>query len=49
MLANANPTFHPQRDDDGTLVKIKSPSQSSPLSAWSQADAIACVIPNGLV
>ncbi len=47
MLAKATPTFHPQRDDDGNLVKIKSPSQPTPLSAWSQADAIACVIPLG--
>lgn len=31
----------------GISLKIKSPSQPSPLSAWSEADAIACVIPVG--
>lgn len=38
---------HPKHDDNGKVVKLKSPSAPSPLSAWTDAEALARVVPGG--
>lgn len=43
----SGPVFHPELGEHGEPVELKKPSQPSPLSAWSDAEAIACVIPGG--
>lgn len=39
--------LHPHTDDDGQPVLILRPSLPSALSAWSDPQAVACVIPQG--
>lgn len=39
--------FHPRKDEHGKLVVLKKPSVATPLDTWLQADAIACVVPDG--
>ncbi|SAK84306.1 NUDIX domain protein [Caballeronia hypogeia] len=46
---NTGPVIHPRRNDSGGHVEIRKPSTPSALAAWSQADAIACVVPDGEV
>lgn len=41
------PIDHPQRDEHGRRVSIKHPSTPTPLSTWSDAGAVACVVPGG--
>jgi 8-oxo-dGTP pyrophosphatase MutT (NUDIX family) len=41
------PIDHPQRDEHGRRVSIKHPSMPTPLSTWSDAGAVACVVPGG--
>ena len=41
------PVFHPKVGEQGERVELKNPSQPSPVTAWSDAKAIACVIPGG--
>lgn len=41
------PVWHPRPDDGGKRVRIQQPSQPSPLAAWDQPDALACVVPDG--
>lgn len=39
--------LHPRKDEHGKLVYLKQPSTPSPLSAWGDPTAIACVVPDG--
>ena len=41
------PVFHPRPDDQGAPVRLKNPSSPTPLSAWSDPSATACVVPEG--
>ena len=41
------PVFHPKVREQGERVELKKPSQPSPVTVWSDAKAIACVIPGG--
>ena len=41
------PVFHPKVGEQGERVELKKPSQPSPVTVWSDAKAIACVIPGG--
>lgn len=41
------PTFHPRRDDSGQRVLIKLPNVPTPLAAWGDPEAPACVVPDG--
>jgi hypothetical protein len=41
------PIYHPMPDERGRPVLLHKPSQSTALSSWGQADAIATVIPAG--
>jgi 8-oxo-dGTP pyrophosphatase MutT (NUDIX family) len=41
------PIYHPMPDERGRPVRLHRPSQSTALSSWGQADAVATVIPNG--
>ena len=43
----SGPVFHPKLGKHGKRVELKKPSEPSPLAAWSDAKAIACVIPEG--
>ena len=43
----SGPVFHPKVREQGERVELKNPSQPSPVTAWSDAKAIACVIPGG--
>lgn len=43
----SGPVFHPKLGEHGKRVELKYPSQLSPLNAWSDAKAIACVVPEG--
>lgn len=45
--ATVGRVFHPRPDDHGQPVEIKYPSQPSSLDAWTDAKAIACVVPDG--
>lgn len=38
---------HPRRDDNGHRVQILRPSAPTPLEAWSNRSASACVVPDG--
>lgn len=40
-------TLHPRKDEKGRAVEIQKPSKPSPLEAWHQPEAVACVIPDG--
>lgn len=44
--ATVGRVFHPRPDDHGQPVEIKYPSQPSSLHAWTDAKAIACVVPD---
>jgi 8-oxo-dGTP pyrophosphatase MutT (NUDIX family) len=39
--------FHPRKNEQGGLVKLKSPSTPTPLSTWAQPGSVARVIPDG--
>ncbi len=39
--------FHPRRDKDGQPFLIHKPSEASPLEAWHDPKAVACVLPDG--
>lgn len=39
------PTHHPRRDDHGRRVLIQHPSVPTPVSAWTDPAAVACVVP----
>lgn len=39
--------LHPRKDDQGRPVELKKPSKASPLEAWHQVEAVACVVPGG--
>lgn len=45
MPDNGKPIFHHQKDDNGQRVAIKKPHQPSLPSTWSDAGAVACVVP----
>ena len=39
--------LHPRKDEHGRSVELKKPSKPTPLEAWHQNDAMACVLPDG--
>jgi ADP-ribose pyrophosphatase YjhB (NUDIX family) len=39
--------YHPQKNDEGKLVELLSPSQPTPLSNWLATDRLASVVPAG--
>lgn len=39
--------YHPMPDEHGKPVLLKKPSRPTPVSAWSQANAVASVTPEG--
>lgn len=41
------PVKHPHPDDHGKPVTLTAPTVPSALSAWSDANSLACVVPNG--
>lgn len=41
------PAFHPRVNDTGQPVPLHSPSTPTPLSCWTDANAIARVVPDG--
>jgi 8-oxo-dGTP pyrophosphatase MutT (NUDIX family) len=41
--------FHPKVDDHGKPVLLINPSMATPLYAWQQADAVATVLPEGVM
>ncbi|AOG24587.1 NUDIX hydrolase [Acidovorax sp. RAC01] len=43
----SGPVFHPKVGEQDKHVELRKPSHPSPLTAWSDAKAIACVIPDG--
>ena len=43
----SGPVFHPKTGEQGKRVELKNPSEHSHLTAWSDAKAIVCVIPEG--
>lgn len=38
---------HPRKNDQGKTVKLLKPSAPSPLAAWQDPQAVACVVPDG--
>lgn len=43
----SGPTYHPRRNDHGRRVMIQHPSVPTSVSAWTNPDAVACVVPDG--
>lgn len=42
-------TQHPRPNDHGQAVFIQNPSQATPLAHWLDPNAVACVLPDGLM
>ncbi|MBY0242980.1 MAG: NUDIX hydrolase [Burkholderiaceae bacterium] len=43
------PTHHPRRNEHGNVVLLTQPSQPTSMQSWSNPDAIATVIPDGVL
>ena len=46
---SSGPVLHPRRDDAGKPVALKQPSQPSSQQAWNDPEALACVVPDGIL